>query len=216
MSTPRQWKHENEVLLRSLGVAINPHLPLIEAPQETSLRTPQEVARRVICLTAVVSRSLGDSREFLIDYVTQKGCYGCLSPREVAFLNTICIARADRIRFSWQVEALRVLLWALGKAELALPVFQQCEPHEDVFPHCSATEDDGAAYIEDAALRHGEELLRLSDLAYRAHWATRQHSLDGVTPIGSLNSGVVLEYHRAINWLTGHGGDDWDHIAMDT
>ena len=47
-------KDKNEQLLKSLGVPVNPTLPLIESESEVRLRTPQEIARRAVVLYAVV------------------------------------------------------------------------------------------------------------------------------------------------------------------
>lgn len=214
--TSMERKISSEECLGEMGVEINPNLPMIESPEATKLRSSEEVARRAICLTAVTSRAYGDGKAFLIDYLKRKNCYEYLTEQEVEFINKSRVSKKDEIKYSWQVEALRVLLWSIGYVKLGKFEFQQCDPSADVFSYCSSPKSDGSSFINDAKLIDKEEILNASDLIYRAHWAARQRSIDGKTAIGNLNPGVVLEYHKAINWITCYESLDWDGVTTDT
>lgn len=215
-TSPLARKRRSESLLGSLGVGINTALPPTEMGAEVQLRDATEIATRAICLTAVVSRALGDSKKFLLEYLAQKSCLEHLTGTERALLSKPKLNAEDCIRFTWQVEALRVLLWSIGYAQVSVPGFERCDSHKDVFPHCSSAGNDGSVFIAEASLLETDVLMDMADLCYRAHWAVRQNRLDDRTPTGPLVPGVVLEYHRAINWVIGYERQEWDDVSTDT
>ena len=49
--TAEQRKNETERLLKSLNIPYIAHLPLLEEESEARIRTPQEIAERVLILT---------------------------------------------------------------------------------------------------------------------------------------------------------------------
>lgn len=68
-------------------------------------------------------------------------------------------------------------------------------------------------FINSAQLRTTSELLDISDLVYRLHWATR-HQKNDVNSNG-INQSIVSERHYAMNWIT-YYCDSWDEITTDT
>lgn len=58
------------------------------------------------------------------------------------------------------------------------------------------------------------DILDVSDLTYRLHWATRNAELNNSQTI-ALNSGIVSGRHYAINWVTFYA-DSWDDVTTDT
>lgn len=73
-----------------------------------------------------------------------------------------------------------------------------------------------AALRQRARLRSGADLLDLSDLMYRYHWAVRDARLRGQPPPGGLHAGVVLEWDHTSRWLVGYDNQVWDDISCDT
>ena len=53
------------------------------------------------------------------------------------------------------------------------------------------------------------------DLYYRYHWACVQKRMDSKTSIQQLNSEVVMEIRRELEWLISEK-EDWNKISLDT
>ena len=70
--------------------------------------------------------------------------------------------------------------------------------------------------IRGLHLRRKPVILDASDLIYRLHWAARQAGLDGKPPPSGLITGVIQEWHHAINWITRYEDQDWDEVSTDT
>ena len=69
---------------------------------------------------------------------------------------------------------------------------------------------------EKNGLRSANDILNMSDLIYRYHWAIRQAKLDGAPEPAGLSGSVVSERHHALNWLTYYFDADWDDVSTDT
>jgi len=138
-----------------------------------------------------------------------------LSPHEITFLKKPETEDNERIQFFWKSECIWLLLWATKKVERNLPI-EQCNIQE-ILKNIPEFGSDTSEFIKSIELRNKKEILDLSDFLYRAHWVTRQSSLDGLVKIGKLNPDVVQEWHYAINWLTWYSNiEDWDEITTDT
>ena len=70
-------------------------------------------------------------------------------------------------------------------------------------------------FVNNASTRSLSEILDISDLIYRLHWASRNSELGTDSNPIDLNSGILQEWHYAINWVT-YYNDDWDEITTDT
>lgn len=115
-------KEATERLLHSLGVPVNPWLPLVEDESEARLQPAKHVAERALILYSVSAAAHDEHRAIAIDVLRTSGLWDSLSPKEVEFLSTDAPSDRDRISASWTVECAWVLFWALGRiADLALP-----------------------------------------------------------------------------------------------
>ncbi len=76
-------------------------------------------------------------------------------------------------------------------------------------------DEDGAPFLREAQLRPATQILDELDFTYRAHWAIRNTKINADTPIGQLNGEVLIERHRAGNWLMDSDAD-WDAVATPT
>lgn len=192
------------------GVPVLPGLPVIATQAQSLRRDPEEVVRRTIGLAiTAVTGELGDA-DLALKLITQFDADGFLTPEESAFVLEPHLF--DRAQFAWRYEGVRVLLWALGQADLPYP-----DAIVDVGPMTGLLRDLGTEGLRRAArLRPQAELLDATDLHYRYHWAVVQARLDGAPPRARLEPGVVYERHYALNWLIGYLGQDWDAISTDT
>jgi hypothetical protein len=203
----KRWAEER---LASEGVSVNPRLPVIEGEATLGLRDPMEVADRALALAIVAAKGAGLPEPEVERILEERGAHDLFSPREQAFIDETEPADRDRVRFSWNYEASWTLLWALWQIEgpLGRPE-AKCEVTRLVDTILDAPD------LARHGLRSADEILNEADLAYRYHWAVQQARRNGEAPPTSIDPGVVIERHRALNWLTRHDDVDWDQVMTD-
>lgn len=204
-------KEKSEAKLNQLGIPINPFLPNIESREEANFRSAEEVARRAEALLAVAITAKGFDRAEVIEWLQSLGTWECVTPEEEAFLTNRDQSDKDNRNFSWRVESLWVLLWALGKVEKLNFPSTLCDID---FAYEAVTK--ASDFVAAAQLRDEEEILDEADLIYRIHWAGRDAELRGEDPPCELHPGIVYERHYALNWLIGYMDQDWDDVTTDT
>jgi hypothetical protein len=186
-------------------------LPVISTAAEVKPRKAVEIVRRAMCLFALAAAGALGERDRPRAQVEGAGLVLHLSPRERAFLLGEEPPARDYIAFSWGIEAALALLWAAGLAD-RLPR-----------PNVTVGDEIGQllapwnvqALVDRSRLRSLDAVLDEADLIYRYHWATRQASLDGREPPAGLETGVVVERHRALSWLIRYE-EHWDDVTTDT
>lgn len=200
-------------LLAEKGVPTIAHLPAIEDSQTATLRSPREIAERIIgCTICAVTGETGDPK-LTAQLVRDFDASDLLTPKEREFIDDKLGDKTQRIQFSWRYERVWVLLWALGYvAELKYP-----DAICDV-PQLAAIvrEKTVASLAAEAKPRSFAEVLDAADLIYRLNWAVVNARLKEQKAPGNLEPGVVLERHAALNWLIGYMGQSWDEITTDT
>ena len=214
--SPNTRKIASESQLQSLGVPINPHLPMIESEDEVELRTPNEVLRRLIALWAVVDKAYLGSKSKSTSYIVTHEIQPWLSNVERAFLFDDQPEERDIIHFSWQLEAFYFIAWCAGLLECSeVPTNESSvKPILDLFPIGAEQPDRLSAAIR---LRGKSEVLDRADILYRLHWSVRNAKLLGSGALEGIDGGVVQEWHRAVNWMIRYDlEDDWDHVGTDT
>lgn len=206
----------NEALLRDYGIPVNPHLPMIEDGEDVTLRTEDEVWRRLVALWGVVGAAMLRQNTFFKQYFAGEERRAMLSNDEAAFLFNDTPAEEDIIRFSWRLEGMMCLAWCAGLADKPLLPAEpsSAESILPLYPHDLAD----ATMLRDAIrLRSKTEILDQADLLYRLHWAVRDAQLNGHEQPPGINPGVVLEWHHALNWMIrADNEDDWDAVSTDT
>lgn len=214
--SPHDRKTSSEAKLRARNIAINAHLPLIESEDEITLRSPEELLRRLVALWAVVDKAFLRAESETPAYIAAQGMQAWLSGVELNFLLAEPPAERDTIHFSWQLEALYFVAWCAGLLESGeLPTEESSvKPILDLFPSGTEAPERLRAAIRP---RNKTDILDRADLLYRLHWAVRDARLKDAPAIAGINGGVVQEWHRAVNWMIRYGEeDDWDQVGTDT
>lgn len=197
---------------------------------QESLRTPQEVARRVLALHAVVCIARGRPRDVTLDELTDFGADTALTPNEREFLAQHELPDDERQSMIWKLEDLWVLMWAMRHIDKFSWPNEMCDVeglHELIFEKSK----DPKRFIDQAELRSPRSILdacqliiQLQSVIRTAHinhtlipenlnWKEpgRQVSVDECPSIG-----VVAERHYALNWLRKFGEADWDDVDVPT
>lgn len=210
-------KARSDQWLQGHQIPVAAFLPPTLGAAETSLRPPQEVARRMMSLTLVAIRaeSVNNGEPIPVEEMRDRfpAVFDSLTPAERSFIENQRPDQQDLIDHAWKYEAADTLRWALGRSEELAPATGIC----DVPATAGDLVHNGPdAILEAVSLRPVEQILDQADLHLRLHWAIRQAGVDGVEPPAGLLPGVVQERRHALNWLMRFEGADWDDVTTPT
>lgn len=219
-----QYRKERSIArLKEEGVPYIEHLPSEVLDSEAVIRNPEEISRRAIALFAValyseVLLSENPDREEALDFVRRiDESYHIMdefTPAERAYLDNPAPEEHDRIQFLWRYECCAVLLWALGITELPYPS-EICDV--PFIARFFFDNQERGSILDLGEIRGREEILDEADLTLRYDWACVDARIKGQEAPASLDSGIVMERHYALNWLIGaDDGADWDSIQPGT
>ena len=210
-----QRKKQTEMLLKSLNIPFIDHLPLTEEESEVKIRTAQEIAERILILVylAYVSE-VPDERENVIEFLKTNLLWEKVSPNENELFQKEELTDQETVNISWRSESVWLLLWIINKVDhLELPTEQVEIP--EILSRLPNFLTDPGEFIKNAIVRPITEILDLSDLIYRLHWAARNADLNNQQMPANLDLSIIMERHYAINWVTFYA-DEWDNISTDT
>jgi hypothetical protein len=200
----------------------------IDDDEETTLREPAEVARRVLVLYAVTYRADGGDRSQALDLIERHGLWPHVSLQERKLLEAEQLDGDLARGLLWRLEGLWLLVWTLGDLELPWPG-GFCD-----VPRLTTTlmgYEERPDFVAAAILRPKAEILDALQLTLLQHWAVRDafiHKRDipadldwsvgtAMMPVrGCPVTGVVAERHHALNWLVRFGDADWDDVDTPT
>lgn len=221
--TQEQVDRRNHTMETLIGnaVYVPGWFPAVEAASQITCPSLEEMAKRALALMGVAiyaecllgdKQSMEDAQMFLMDYIDNNNTQDYFSPREWEYLHKTTPDRKESLSFLRQYESLYVLEWALGLVdELGLPD-HFCDSSSLVKALRNGTSI--SKIMAKSKPKSARELLDAIDLISCLEWAclnARRHELP--EPVG-LKTGVVREWHRALNWLTGHG--EWDEVRADS
>ena len=211
--TAVERKQNTERLLNSLNIPFIEHLPLIEEEHEARIRTPQEIAQRILVLTYLnyVTEEPED-RDKVISFLKEQELWESVSDDEEELFSKE-LTDKEHINISWRSEGIWLLLWVIKKVDnIDFPKEEvSISQILEILPDFMT---DTKGFVQSAIIRDVSEILDLSDLTYRLHWATRHTELNNLEAL-DLNSSIIYERHYAINWVT-YYEDNWDDITADT
>ncbi|MBB1403895.1 MULTISPECIES: DUF4272 domain-containing protein [Pseudoalteromonas] len=187
--------------------------------EEIIIRTPKEVAQRVLGVIASVGKVYFPEKNQV--WIEQNSIGQYLSPEEKKFINNPTPEDDDRVNFSWKIETLVPLLWSLqGLNEM--PAFNEqfdVWGNELVLKAIRNTKE----FLADAKLKDDEVLTQMESFLYHQHWRVRDRDMgfnngkpneDDIN-INELNSGIVYERRYGMSWVLGYG-ESWDDVPTDT
>jgi len=216
-----------ELLIRKVPTLSYPLF--IDDAANTKLRDAQEVARRVLVLSAVTLRADGGSREKAMQVINDLDLWSAVSPEERTYLEAEEADPDLSQKLLWRLEALWVLVWALGEIkELDWPT-QMCDVSKLV-TYLMLFEND-ETFVAKAKLRDTSEILDATQTTMLTHWAIRDAwvnrrpipmdldwsgDAERVSVQQCPTVGIVAERHHALNWLTCFQDADWDDVDTPT
>ncbi|QYF94271.1 DUF4272 domain-containing protein [Massilia sp. PAMC28688] len=204
-------KARTVALLEQRGITVPATLPPLVGESELVLRTNDEAVGRARALLMVALRAdsvaSGEpmSAELLMNKMPLADDY--LSDQEREFLDQEAPSQNDCAQLIWRYESLYLLEWALGLVD-ELP-----------FPDAPCDSASTAATLismRGPQLRGASEILDALDLHYRLHWHVRQKRLKKQGEADGVDADVLIERHRALNWLVRFEHAPWDDVDTPT
>lgn len=211
--------NKNNEILKSKGLPCPEGMPVSAFEAKAVIPNKETIIKRAVAIfaAAVKSEVVGSGAyedtdaklaELLGALKERYGELDFLSKEEKAYIDSKNPSPADVNKFGWRYECCAVLLWALNLLDLD-------EPDEIVD---AATlggiiwTNDMASLMEKATVRDKAELLDKQDLLHRYDWACIEGQIKKLE-ITQVSSEIVVEWHYALNWLTGvEGVTDWDKV----
>lgn len=212
-----QRKMQTDKKLAALGIPVARTLPPVLGEVELVLRDTTEVAHRCLGLLACAVRAESLASNEPITAATLQAkmprAFASLTPRERAFMTAAAPSQQEIANHAWRYEALEVLRWALG-GPATLPFPERICDVPALAKYFFGLGE--AAFVAGARMRPAGELLDALDLVYRLHWAVTEARVHGGKPVPGVDSGVVVERHHALNWLTRFEDAEWDDVKTPT
>lgn len=206
-------------LLQQQEIPYTMELPEIKSSYEVLGKSLEEVTRRAIVLCIVCNfasdvinskkkKYIKDSKKFFTKLLEQFNVKNDLTREERELFDKMDKNLA--IQISWQFEGYYILLWALGLVdEIPFPdVLVDPDEITPIVSNCSSYKD----FASKCLYRDVNDILDLADLVYRYDWYCVEEESKGLEPI--INPEVVIERHRAVNWLISE--ENWDNVDIST
>lgn len=205
--------------IKLLGITCYENLPMIENSSEVKLKDIDTICKRAIaCLLSIQivydikAGEYEQSKKVVSNLLEKYEVENCLNSKEKKLFDGT-YQEQDLIDLDWEYEAYWSLIWALGiigdisngadvcNCDFAIKLVSESQTYEDFKSKCN--------------LRDINEVLDMLDLYYRYHWAVVDKRINPQTNIGALNSSVVVERRRGLEWLI-NNEEDWYNISLDT
>lgn len=217
--TPELRKEASELILHKRGIRINVQLHVIEADEEITLRSKDEIYRRLIALWSVTTvAQTGDSKAIL-RYLEQHQLLDCLSVQEHAFLLDENSTQALFAQFSHRQHAFIFLAWCAGLIPSIhlLPKPISLSNVLPLLPNLATPNEAPTLLFNSIRLQRKDSIMDWSDLLYRLHWAVRHAYLTNKPSPGNINADLVREWHQTVNWICCYDEENnWDLVSTET
>ncbi len=206
-------------ILQSQNIPYIDELPPLASSYEIQGKNLEEIARRamILCICCnfasdVLSnkkkRYLKESKKFFNKLIDKYFLRDYMTKEEKLLLDKMDKNLA--IQISWQFEGYVVLLWTLGLVD-EIPFPDTLVDPDSVTAIVSSCESY-REFLEKCNLRTVHEVLDLADLTYRYNWYCVESKISNEEI--TLNPEIVMERHRALNWLL--TDQKWDKVEINT
>jgi hypothetical protein len=181
---------------------------------DDEFRSAAEIARRCLVLCSVVAASHKENGPKIVSWLKDEGLWKDVSPKERSLFQSKKPTNGQLVNASWKVEALHLLLWALR----LIPSIEDNKTRAErlrlqaLLPYLGPTSE----FIANSELRSEDEIREMNEKIYEAHWLVRDAETNSRALPKGIDTGVLIERHRAINWLMGYGAQAWDDVTTDT
>lgn len=196
---------------RSLALLAQKRLTVAALPalDRCSLRRDAEVIDRLLCLHVCAATAYGFAKDEALKWAETQGLTSAFESTELTFL----AEGGEALQFQQHVEAMFALHWALG-FEREFDLFKAVDAgFARRLPNLKVGES-ATLLRSRAQLRSEDEIMQAADTLYCLHWIERNDALSGSRRSLPIESFVVTERRRAVDWLLSK--ETWTAISLDT
>ena len=210
---------KNNEILKAMGLPCPEGMPVSAFEEKSVIPDKETIIKRAVAIFAASVKSevygsgaYEDTESKLAELMSalesRYGKLDFLSKEEKAYIDNPNPAPADVNKFGWRYECCAILLWALNLLDVEEP--------DEIVDAATLGEiiwgNDMNSLMEKATVRDKAELLDKQDLIHRYDWACIEGQIKKLD-ITQVSSEIVVEWHYALNWLTGvEGITDWDNV----
>ncbi len=211
-------REKSNQIIQSKGITCFENLPFIEESSEVQLKDLDTICRRalasiiVIQLACEIKEGKDESHDFCTILLKKYGVKDDINEKEKRVIEGK-YSNQDLIDLDWEYEDYWALVWALGLIDDITDATDICDCDQAV--HLALSCKNLEEFKRSCNLRDVSDILDMLDLYYRYHWAVVEKQINPETKIGNLDSSVVIERRRALEWLFSEE-EDWYHISLDT
>lgn len=210
--TGNERKQLTETKLAAMGVTADVEWPATYDHSTAIIQPAQAVASRAIALyaTICVAWKVKAAKEMQA-WLQQNDLWDKVSEDEQNYISKQERLPQDNILFTWRLEALNVLLWALGACARLEPPVKFCDLSG--YNNLPPLDADPAHWLASATLRPAEEILNEADMAWRIYLAVHMAAANKQPIPAGIDDGIAYERSYAFAWLL--GTEDWDDVNPD-
>lgn len=222
--TPEERRNNSNEKIKKMGITCYEKLPIIDSSNDIKLKSLDVVCKRAIAcvLSASCASRIGQGEDNIntitlhLNLMKNYGILGSdLLPKEKAVLSNN-YTKQDINDVAWSYETYWALIWSL---DLITNKEMEDATHicriERAVAILIETSKDYEFFKGMSKFRNIEKILDMLDLYYRYHWACVDKRINPETSIGKLNSEVVMERRKGLEWLISDE-EDWNEISLDT
>ncbi|MBQ8412485.1 MAG: DUF4272 domain-containing protein [Lachnospiraceae bacterium] len=212
-------REKNNTILKDMGLPIPDTMEVSAYDSSSLIPKKKDILMRAVALFGVSVKAevycsgkyddpVTKSKELLDKLEELYGVSKFYSEEEKSYVEEEEHDSIVHNKFGWRYECCATLLWALSLLDMKKPN-EICDAGEI---GKIIWQNDFKSLMDKAVVRDRDEILDMQDLAHRYDWACIECQIKK-QEITELNSEIVLEWHYALNWLTGVDGvTDWDKV----
>ncbi len=219
MINSKERREKSNTIIKEMGIDCFEELPVLQDSSQIKLKSLDEICKRAIA--ALISIQVAcdiqndkyeESIAFFKPMLEKYNVSNNLNLLERKIFEGD-YSKQDAMDVSWQYECYWAVVWALGLVDDISNSANICDNIKavELVQTCNTFED----FKNKCQLRDVEEILDMLDLYFRYHWAVTNKRIDLTTNIGNLNSEVVFERRRGLEWLISEE-EDWHNITLNT
>ena len=209
---PEKIKVKNQRLLKSEGLHVIDHLPILDKPQ---FRSNKEIAERALVLMAIFQLSLEAPRDIITTWLQENNLYNSLTEEECEYLEADFndLTEQNQANIYWSIEALWAFVW-VGKHHNALTLNTPVEDSLATMLPNIANNESAKPFLQSFKARKDSETFEMLDKLYRAHWFARQKHLNN-EPTDLVDLDIIMERRKTLEFCC-YSDIPWNEISLDT
>lgn len=204
-----QRKKRNLKLITREGIAFDKSLSCLFEDSKVQLKSLDDVCKMAL-LSGIIAQlgfiyganvdraSANAAKATVVEKIKVFGVEAYIGAKEQRIIEGNC-SEQDIVDANWYFESAWALYWCLGLVDDIKDGGAVCEVSKvlAIANRCQSFDE----FKSQCCLKAKEEILDMHDLYYRYYWAVEENWNDKSYKIGSLNSSVVIERRKALEWV---------------